>query len=30
MLGIGGEVLIAAAELEEVEDRVAISIGGGV
>ncbi len=27
--GVGGEVLVAAAELEEVEDGVAVAVGGG-
>ena len=29
MLGIGREVLVAAAEFEEVEDGVAVAVGGG-
>jgi hypothetical protein len=28
MLGVGGEVFVAAAELEEVKDGVAVSLGG--
>ena len=29
MLGIRGEIFVAAAELEEVEDGVAVAVGGG-